>query len=769
MTMLTLLAAPARPAPAAKTAAPVDGGWPRVYTTIPSGARLVLYQPQVASWPDQKHITLYLAVSYTASGAQKPMLGTIRVEADTSVAVAERLVNFSKLTIAESNFPGVEKDQLRTIVEEINASVPLEERVIALDRVLAGVDKSQIIVKNVDGVIANPPAVFYSTTPAVLVNLDGDPIWSPIRDNDLRFAVNTNWDLFQSGTANDFFLRIDKTWMKASDINGPWKAVNTLPGSFQKLPDDDNWMAVKAALPTITTSVTAAPKVFVSTRPAELLLLRGSPVEVPVPATHLSWISNTDDDVFREQSNHLIYFLVSGRWFSAPAFTGPWTFATPDLPADFKKIPLDHPRSRVLASVPGTPQAIEAVLLAQIPQTATVNRQTIKAPDVAYQGEPRFDPIPTTTLARAVNTDKQIIQVGDVYYMCFQGVWFMGTTPTGPWSVTSAIPQEIYQIPISSPAYNVTYVTVENSDDDDVTFAAAAAYTGMMVAWGCAVWGTGYYYPPYLGWAGAYPAYFPHYGTYGYAAHYNPWTGAYSRGASVYGPYGGAGYGARYNPRTGTYARGAAAYGPYGARGAAQAYNPRTGTYAATRQGSNVYGSWGSTAVQRGDNWASTSRYSSNITGATTRATQTSQGGAAVSRNGVVNNSFAGKTASGNMYAGRDGNVYKNTNGSWQKYGDGGWSSASKPAQGAVGTSGQLGQLQNRPSSSQLNATTMSQLNRDSIARSEGARRTQDFSGLRSGGGNSGSFRPSGGGFGGGGFRGGGGSRGGGGFRGGRR
>ena len=60
---------------------------------------------------------------------------------------------------------------------------------------------------------------------------------------------------------------------------------------------------------------------------------------------------------------------------------------------------------------------------------------------------------------------------------------------------------------------------------------------------------------------------------------------------------------------TGTYARGAFAYGPYGARGAAQAYNPRTGTYAQTRQGSGVYGSWGSSYVQRGDDWASTKRF----------------------------------------------------------------------------------------------------------------------------------------------------------------
>ena len=81
--------------------------------------------------------------------------------------------------------------------------MPDDERVIALDRVLANIDKSQIIPKNVEGVKADPPPIFFSTTPAVLVNLDGDPIWSPIKDNDLKFAVNTNWDLFQHDADQD--------------------------------------------------------------------------------------------------------------------------------------------------------------------------------------------------------------------------------------------------------------------------------------------------------------------------------------------------------------------------------------------------------------------------------------------------------------------------------------------------------------------------------------------------------------------------------------
>ena len=29
-------------------------------------------------------------------------------------------------------------------------------------------------------------------------------------------------------------------------------------------------------------------------------------------------------------------------------------------------------------------------------------------------------------MQRAVNTDKDVFKVGDLYYMCYQGVWFVG-------------------------------------------------------------------------------------------------------------------------------------------------------------------------------------------------------------------------------------------------------------------------------------------------------------------------------------------------------
>ena len=742
---------PAAPAAKQSAAAPAaaaqaDRGWPRRYLA-PDGAEIVIYQPQIMSWDNQQQMTLLAAVSYLPKGATMPQLGTITAEAQTRVAVEERLVDFSNFGITRSHFPGATREQGTAALAAIKASIPVRERVIALDRVLAYLDASTIKAKNVSGVKADPPVVFYSTRPAVLVNLDGNPVWSPIQGNELRFAVNTNWDLFEHPSSKTLFLRHESAWMKASDVNGPWVAAGTLPASFTKLPADENWKEVRAALPGRTIAASALPTVFVSTKPAELILLRGQPQYEPVGGTRLLWVRNTEADVFRLGSGGPVYFVVAGRWFSAPDFRGPWTFATPTLPADFAKIPLEHERSRVLASVPGTQEAAEAVLLAQVPQTARVSKTMVSAPEVAYAGDPQFQPIESTSVERATNTDKDILKVGSLYYMCFQGGWFKSSTPSGPWEVTGAVPQQIYEIPISSPSYHVTYVTAEDDDDDDdwVLFASAAAYTGLMVGWGVALWGTGYYYPPYIGYRGFYPAYYPHFPTYGYGARYNPWTGSYGRGAAVYGPYGGAGVGARYNPRTGTYARGAAAYGPYGARGVAGSYNPRTGVYGATRQGSNVYGSWGSTGVRRGDDWAATSRVTSNRTGATTRATRTSEGGTAVTRRGPQGG-VVGRTGSGDVYAGRDGNVYRKQGGSWQQYGGGGdWV-------------GERTTPQQRSAATRDFSSMKGQLNRDATARSAGGQRTRDAATMRSGSsaGRMGSYRPSGGGMRGGGMRGGG-------------
>jgi len=272
---------PAAKAPAATAAAPapIDGGWPRRYL-VSSGGDITIYQPQIATWDQQRHMVAFGAVQYAENTTAKPVLGTIKLEADTAVATEERLVQFEKLRITETNFASLDRDKVRQITATIEKTISADARIIALDRVMANLNTSSITAKNMDGVKADPPTIYFSKTPAVIVNLDGEAIWSPIQNNDLKYAVNTNWDLFQYEPGKAYYLRNNNTWLKAPDLKGPWTAAGTLPPSFGKLPADDNWKDVRVNMPGV--AVKTPPTVFISQTPAEMIALTGEPTYTAV-------------------------------------------------------------------------------------------------------------------------------------------------------------------------------------------------------------------------------------------------------------------------------------------------------------------------------------------------------------------------------------------------------------------------------------------------------------------------------------------------------
>jgi hypothetical protein len=60
---------PPTPARASTTQQPADGGWPRAYVT-PSGARLVIDEPQTDGWLEQKRTAMSAAALCSGYGAQ---------------------------------------------------------------------------------------------------------------------------------------------------------------------------------------------------------------------------------------------------------------------------------------------------------------------------------------------------------------------------------------------------------------------------------------------------------------------------------------------------------------------------------------------------------------------------------------------------------------------------------------------------------------------------------------------------------------------------
>lgn len=455
---------------------------------------------------------------------------------------------------------------------------------------------------------------------------------------------------------------------------------------MEKLPKDPQWADLKKVIPLSQQSTAPIPHVFYSTAPAEVILFDGKPIYSKIPGTQLLYATNTDDALLLYTPSNDFYFLAAGRWFRTKDLKGgKWTFASLDLPEDFTKIPRSSPASAILSSVPGTEEAKDAVLIAQVPTVIEVDPKSAAAQaKVTYSGEPKFAPIEGTSLSYATNTADKVIKVGDVYYLCLQGVWFMSPKPDGPWTTASSVPKEIYTIPPSSPVYNVTYVTQATTSSGTVESSHTAGYLGAFVV-GLTVGavvanGTGYYYPPYMYYPPyGYPVYHHYPAAYGYGSFYNTANGSYGHYATAYGPYGSATRAASYNPYTGTYKRGASVATPYGSRSAGQAYNPYTGTYAATRQGSSPSAQWGQSYVSNGNKSAYGQHYSTAQ--GTIGSVQGSQGGKAVGASSVYGNSALAKTSGGDMYAGKDGNVYKNTGDGWQKYDNGSssWNTANTP------------------------------------------------------------------------------------------
>ena len=366
-----------------------------------------------------------------------------------------------------------------------------------------------------------------------------------------------------------------------------------------------DWDDARGAVPPEAYQGGKVPKVVTTDTPAEMILFEGEPALQDVPETSLQWASNTEADVFVDKAGKQWYVLLSGRWFRAPKLDGPWTFATPDLPADFQNIPEDAPYYAVRASVPGTSESAEARLKASIPTTARVETGSI-TPTVAYAGDAQFAPIEATDLSYATNTTDTVIKVGEQYFLLQDGVWFVADSPNGPWQLAREVPEAIYAIPPSSPVYNATYVRVYDTEPDAVWYGYTMGYLSGFLAWGTYVYGTGWSYPPYwYNWPGyAYPIYYPRPVTWGIGAYYNPIRGMYGRYGYAYGPYRGIAGARTWNPRTGTYGRAGAAWGPRGSAGFVGAYNPRTDGAGYVAGGRNVYGAWKSAGVRRGSEWA---------------------------------------------------------------------------------------------------------------------------------------------------------------------
>jgi len=628
-----------------------EENWPREIET--ELGILTIYQPQ----PEKFNGNLLqgrAAASMLNKNAKEPTFGVFWFDArvdtdrDTETSMVRNIV------VTKVRWPDSKEEDERKVAAMITDLMPKTGVPISLEQLKASLLTVETEQKSLEGIRHDPPDIVVVEEIAVLLQYDGEPRGVPIPDSNLEQIANAPFAVVRDKKNGTCYLSGGKFWYSAKDPKGPWTVIAKPPAEVAKLVPPDESDPPELEKP---------PRIVVATEPTELISTDGKPQWKTIGKGELLYIGNSETPVLREVATGKVFVLISGRWFTAASLAGPWTFVRPDkTPASFKNIPPDSDLGGVRVSVADTPEAEEAMLDAQVPQTAAIDRSTAKL-EVEYDGDPKFKSISGTKVEYAVNTAAQVLRIDGKYYACDNGVWFTSAKAAGPWAVADSVPsEEIRKIPPSEPVYNVTHVHIYESTPKVVYVGYTPGYLWSFPWYGCPVYGTGWYYRPYWG-----PHfYYPRPTTYSMHVGYNPWTGwsfgfSYSTGFLHVGVRFGGGYGGYYRPGYPRYYYRPPYYPPGGYRppyrppGYRPGYPARPTPYSGARPSTGRPSTLPANNIYRkGDN-------RDRI------APTTMQRDAALKKADRVANS------PNNVYAGRDGKIYRQTPNGWESRDKGQW------------------------------------------------------------------------------------------------
>ncbi len=499
--------------------------WPK---DISSGEyTITLYAPENSRYVDNK-LSSNLAFAVKKQN-EEPVFGMLWTTSLLDVDRDSRQAMLASVTVDEVRLSEeVSASQKQKLEDLINKEIPNWNIEFSLDALLASIEEVSVIPADLKN---DPPKILFANEPTVLILIDGDPVLKEA-EKGYELVENTGALIIKETKSNKLFLKGGDFWYQSNAATGPWEEVKKVPSNVKGIAKKAEADSNDEGGDEEDESDGKAPKITISTEPAELIVFEGDPEYTPIQNTNLLFVENTKSDIFMNVSSQTYFVLISGRWFTTKDLKSNWTFiASEELPDDFKNIPDESAKANVLSNVAGTAAAKEAVYDAQIPQTAAVKRDT-KASTVTYNGKPEFKNVEGLKLQYAVNTESAVFKDKKTYYLCDNAVWFKATTPNGPWQVADERPSEIENIPAENPRYNTKYVYIYETSPTVVYVGYTPGYYGSYVYGPTVIYGTGYYYNPWYG-----GHYYHHHYTYGFSIRYNPWYG-WSVGFGFGSPYG---------------------------------------------------------------------------------------------------------------------------------------------------------------------------------------------------------------------------------------
>jgi len=194
------------------------------------------------------------------------------------------------------------------------------------------------------------PEIILRTSPAELLQSNGEPEFTPIEGTSILYMSNTADDILMNIDTQDYYILVAGRWYRSSSLtDGPWTFVDPdkIPEGFSAIPADSDMGSVRASIAGTQEAKEAVlenqiPQTAeVDRKEAKLAVsYDGQPKFEQVGTTRMKYAVNTDKSVLQIENRY--YCCDNAIWFESDSPKGPWIVST-EIPESVQEIPPESP------------------------------------------------------------------------------------------------------------------------------------------------------------------------------------------------------------------------------------------------------------------------------------------------------------------------------------------------------------------------------------------------------------------------------------------
>ncbi|MDX2432912.1 MAG: hypothetical protein QNK35_18375, partial [Bacteroides sp.] len=194
------------------------------------------------------------------------------------------------------------------------------------------------------------PAIILRTTPAELLQSDGEPDFAPIEGTSVLYMTNTADDILLNIETQDYFVLVAGRWYSSKSLDqGPWSFVepDEVPDVFTEIPAESDMASVRASVAGTQEAKEAVlenqiPQTAEVDRQEAKLEVNydGRPKFESIKDTDMKYAINTDKSVLLIDKRY--YCCDNAIWFESDSPNGPWIVSVV-VPETVQEIPPESP------------------------------------------------------------------------------------------------------------------------------------------------------------------------------------------------------------------------------------------------------------------------------------------------------------------------------------------------------------------------------------------------------------------------------------------